>query len=216
MSSRFRCTIAGTRLPEKQTVLKTEVHTGDRVILEREPLTEFDPNCIRVLTTTGKWIGSVPKKTAAEVAPILDGTSGNVAIAKVRAMKGIGDLTVEIDIVINPTITFRIDRSTRNSTENFVMKLNELKEAARRIGFEEYDRSASIREGVAASEAKRRNLKLDMAILEKLFDAMEKHDFRLKEIYQMYCNQVPADQRPALPTFYGMIRKLRKTQSAQK
>jgi hypothetical protein len=221
MLGRFRCTISGTRHPEKQTVLKTEVHRGDRLILEREPLNEFDPNCIRVLTTTGKWIGYVPKETAAEVAPILDGTVGNVTIAKVRAVKesireGTSYLTIEIDIVINPTITFRIDLSTSNTSEDFMMKLNELKEAARRIGFTEYDRSASIKEGLAAPESKRRNIKLDMAILEKLVDAMVKYDFRVKHVYEMYCNQVPKDQQPALPTFYALIRKLRTTQLAQK
>ena len=220
-NQRYRCTMTGTRLPENQTVLKTEVHRGDQLILERDPLNEFDPNCIRVLTTTGKWIGFVPKETAAEVAPIMDGIVGNVTIAKVRAMKestrqGSVDLTVEIDIVINPTITFRIDLSTRNSAEDFMMKLNELKEAARRIGFAEYDRSASIKEGLAAPESKRRNMKLDMAVLEKLIDAMDKHGLRGKEIYQMYCNRVPTGQQPALPTFYAMIRKLRTTQPAQK
>jgi hypothetical protein len=203
-------------------VLRTEVHRGDRLILEREPLNEFDPNCIRVLTTTGKWIGYIPKETAAEVAPILDGTVGNVTIAKVRAVKestreGTAYVTAEIDIVINPTITFRIDLSTSNSVEDFVIKLNELKEAAQRIGFAEYDRSASIKEGLASPASKRRNIKLDITMLGKLIDAMEKYDFRVKDVYQMYCKQVPDDQQPvALPTFYAMIRKLRTRQPARK
>jgi len=202
-------------------VLKTEVHKGDRLILEREPLNEFDPNCIRVLTTAGKWIGYVPKETAAEVAPILDGTAGNVTIAKVRAVKesireGTPYLTVEIDIVINPTITFRIDLSTNNSAEDFMTKLNELKEAARRIGFAEYDRSASIKEGLASPASKRRNVKLDMAILEEVIAWMVKYDYRVIHAYQVYCSKVPEDQQPALPTFYALVRKLRTAQLAQK
>lgn len=220
--NRYRCTLTGTRIPsEKQTVLKTEVHRGDQLILEREPLNEFDPNCIRVLTAAGKWIGYVPKETAAELAPVLDGMEGNVTVAKVRAVKesrreGTLYLTADLDIVVNPTITFRIDPHGINSVEEFIAKLNQLKEAGRKMGFAEYDRSASIKEGLAAPETKRRNIKLDIPLLEKLTVAMDEYDYTVKEVYQMYCKQVPQDQQPALPTFYAMIRELRMTKTPQK
>lgn len=55
--------------------LVASLQPGERLILRREPTNEYDPNAVQVIAMVGMFeevAGYLPKKEAAELAPIMD------------------------------------------------------------------------------------------------------------------------------------------------
>mgnify|MGYP001147388674 CR=1 FL=1 len=80
----FECHVAGTTFRSLDRVLhadgsvaveaaEDELAPGDELHFEREPSNRHDPNAVRVLTTsTGRWLGYVPRARSDVVAALLE------------------------------------------------------------------------------------------------------------------------------------------------
>ncbi len=65
--------LAGVTFGNRQHYIRNYCRMATSYFLEREPDNQFDPNAIKVLVSKYKAeIGYIPKKRAAELAPLLD------------------------------------------------------------------------------------------------------------------------------------------------
>jgi len=85
MSFIFHTKIVGSTFCGGQNLIP-ELDRGDPLQLVRDPENEFDTNAVQVRNENGDLLGHLPKDTAAEVAPLMDG--GTEVKAKVAEITG--------------------------------------------------------------------------------------------------------------------------------
>lgn len=93
-------TIAGVTFEGRQAQLEEE-HVGNEITLKREPANRYDKNAIAVWSRQSKkQLGYVPRRVAAELAPIMDRqTKMRATIESIgRVENGYGPLGASIEI----------------------------------------------------------------------------------------------------------------------
>jgi len=72
MKEQFFSKIVGTTFVTNSYELMSNLGSGDKLLLQREPNNKYDSNAIAVLNTDSKKLGHIPKDTAVELSRHID------------------------------------------------------------------------------------------------------------------------------------------------
>ena len=97
--NKFYSKIVGSTFVTNGQQLLSQLKSGDKLLLEREPENPYDANAIRVLNSDRKKLGFIPKGTAVELSKQMDNPDMTVQ-ATVSEITGAGKDNCGCNILI--------------------------------------------------------------------------------------------------------------------